>query len=98
MNAAGIELLAEAQLEIDEAFDWYLLRSARAAQGLLRELDRAMSFIRTSPNACSPFEAGTRRLILTTYPYSLVFRQVGQRIEVLALAHHKRRPRYWIGR
>lgn len=98
MSGARVELLPEAQLEIEEAIDWYLARSVRAAEGLLRELDRGFDRIRRSPSACPSFEAETRRYILAKYPYSIIFRQSPERFEIVAVAHHKRRPRYWIAR
>ena len=37
------KLLAEARLEIEETFDWYLERSSRAAEGFLREVERGIA-------------------------------------------------------
>ena len=40
-----------------------------------------------------------RRLILPKFPYSLLYRVVDDNlIRILAIAHHKRKPVYWIGR
>ena len=98
MSGARVELLPEAQLEVEEAIDWYLARSVRAAEALLREFDRGFARIRRNPSSCPPFEAGTRRYILAKYPYSIIFRQSRENFEIVAIAHHKRRPRYWIAR
>ena len=40
-------------------------------------------------------ELGIRRLVLRRFPYSIVVRQVGGSLEVIAFAHHSRRPGYW---
>ena len=41
---------------------------------------------------------GTRRLILRTFPFAIVYHVNEDRIVVVAVAHLKRRPGYWIGR
>ncbi len=38
---------------------------------------------------------GTRRLVVDGFPYDIVYRSVDADLEVLALAHHRRRPWYW---
>ncbi len=39
-----------------------------------------------------------RRLQVAGFPYDLVYRVRGDVLEVLALAHHRRRPGYWKAR
>ena len=40
-----------------------------------------------------------RRLILRRFPFSVVVREIDQTlVEVIAVAHHSRRPRYWFDR
>jgi plasmid stabilization system protein ParE len=39
-----------------------------------------------------------RKLGLQGFPFSIIYRVVGDGIQVLALAHHRRRPEYWTGR
>jgi plasmid stabilization system protein ParE len=36
-----------------------------------------------------------RRLVVVGFPYDVVYRRRGDVIQVLALAHHRRRPGYW---
>lgn len=37
-----------------------------------------------------------RRLIMRQFPYSIVVREIGDDVvEVIAIAHHSRRPNYW---
>jgi hypothetical protein len=40
----------------------------------------------------------TRMLTLYDFPYSLIYRIQGDEIRVIAVAHHSRRPGYWVGR
>jgi plasmid stabilization system protein ParE len=39
-----------------------------------------------------------RRVALRRFPYALIFRHDGDIIRIVAVAHHRRRPRYWAGR
>jgi len=39
--------------------------------------------------------AGIRRLVMRRFPYAIVVRKIGDSIEVIAIAHHSRRPGYW---
>lgn len=98
MSAARVELTPEALREIDDAFEWYLERSLQAAESLIREVDGAVALIASSPTIWPYFEAGTRRYVLRKFPYDVVYREIPAGIEVVALAHHKRRPRYWTRR
>jgi plasmid stabilization system protein ParE len=38
---------------------------------------------------------GTRRLVVSGFPYDIVYRVTPMDLEVLAVAHHRRRPGYW---
>ena len=38
---------------------------------------------------------GARRLMVAGFPYDIVYRTTNSALEVLAVAHHSRRPGYW---
>ena len=39
-----------------------------------------------------------RRYVFRVYPYSLVYRLAGDEVTIVAVAHAKRKPGYWIAR
>lgn len=39
-----------------------------------------------------------RRALLTRFPYGVVFMELPSSIRVIAVAHAKRRPNYWLDR
>ena len=41
---------------------------------------------------------GTRRALLGRFPYFVVYRERSRKIEIIAVAHAKRRPGYWARR
>ncbi len=88
----------EAEAEADGAFEWYWLRSESAALGFDAELREAFSFLRRSPGMCAPYLRETRRVMFHRFPYFVVFRELPRKIQIIAVAHTKRRPGYWRGR
>ena len=92
---AGIELHPEAIAEARAAREWYQERSPTAANAFIRELDHAIEQIAEFPQRWPSYRHGTRRFLLDHFPFSVVYREQQQRIEVLPIAHARRRPGYW---
>ena len=90
-----VRIHPDALEEAEAATDWYLARSHRAAISFLDEFDRLVERIAGSPENFPAFDFGTRRAQLRRFPYFLVFRERDGAIELIALAHGKRRPGYW---
>lgn len=44
------------------------------------------------------FPPAIRRARIQGFPYTVIFREVDGNIQVLAVAHYRRRPLYWLGR
>jgi plasmid stabilization system protein ParE len=84
--------------EAEAATDWYAERSQRAAEGFLNELHRAIEQIAEHPERFPAFEFGTRRIVLRKYPYLLIYRESATSVEIVAVAHGRRRPGYWRNR
>lgn len=74
---------------------WYQRRSIRAAEMFIDELDRAIERIRDHAGQFPEYAAGTRRIVLPRFPYIVVFRETAAGIEIIAIAHGRRRPGYW---
>ena len=81
--------------ELIEATTWYLRRSHAAAAGFVREVEHALDRIVAGPERYPKTRFGRRRFVLLNYPYDIVYRVIGMSIEVVAVAHHSRRPGYW---
>jgi plasmid stabilization system protein ParE len=93
-----VRLLAyhpSSESEIESAHDRYRRQSLQAGDGFYEELIPALDHIRDHPNLCSRYLFGTQRLVLSRYPYSIVFRERLHDIQIVAVAHAKRRPGYW---
>jgi toxin ParE1/3/4 len=61
----------------------------------LDELDRAMDQIDQNPEQYPRHDFGTRRIVLRRFPFVVVFRKAVGGVEIIAIAHGRRRPDYW---
>ena len=98
MPAEPIWLHPDAIREARAARQWYELRSADAADAFMAELDRAIELIEQGPRQWPPYLGETRRYLLQRFPFFVVYRETANRVEVVAVAHGRRRPGYWRGR
>ena len=90
-----IRVHPEAQLEAEAAVEWYGQRSSYAADRLVVEFRAALECIQQSPNQSPKLAFNTRRKVLSRFPYLVVFRETATEIEIIAVAHGRRRPGYW---
>ena len=89
----------DAEQEFEEAVDYY--ESKRTGLGLefKDEVQEAVLRIQQFP-AAKPIYKDTlfRKFVLDRFPYSLFYLEEDNRIWIAAVAHHKRKPGYWLGR
>ena len=90
-----IILHSEAEAEIYEALAWYQQRSGVAASAFVQELSHVVRLAARSPDGWPVSFKNIRRVVFPRFPFDLVFRRKGASIEIVALAHHRRRPYYW---
>lgn len=95
MSLRQVDVHPEAVAEAQAAAHWYRERSASAAHAFLTELDRAIEKIAEDPGIWTRYVGGTQRFVLRRFPFSLIYRLVSNRIEVVAIAHGRRKPGYW---
>jgi len=69
-----------------------------AALDFAEELKSALVRLHKAPLTCPLYLHNTRRALLDHFPYSVVFRERPHDIQILAVAHAKRRPGYWTTR
>jgi plasmid stabilization system protein ParE len=98
MKQKRLCIQSHAQEEIDQAFNWYFQRSPAAAEAFLTEIGSSISQIASHPQLYSAYTKRTRRPVMSSFPYSVVFQEKDDTILIVAVAHAKRRPGYWQGR
>jgi toxin ParE1/3/4 len=91
-----IRIHAEAREELEAAAVWYDVEERGLGQELLEELSLALSTVAASPTTWPLVgTTGLRRLLLTRFPYSIIYDFTAEEIRVHAIGHLSRRPGYW---
>jgi toxin ParE1/3/4 len=85
-----------AEDELNEVATFYHRRDERElAAKFLDEAERVTKLIAEAPAAGRQLRGGVRCWRLRTFPYSIIYRDQGDHIRILALAGDKQRPFYW---
>jgi plasmid stabilization system protein ParE len=98
MPGLSVAFHPDAVEEARVAWQWYLARSRSAADSFIAELDRGIEAICAAPDRWPLFAQGTRRYLFQRFPFQLIYRVVDNCVQVVAVAHGRRKPRYWKSR
>ena len=93
-----VEFHPDAQDELEAAQEWYAARAEGLGDAFAAELTRAVDLIAERPRAWPLFQGEIRKFVLRRFPFSVFYRVRESAIQVLAVAHAKRKPGYWRGR
>lgn len=89
-RAAREELLYQAQ--------FYEERSEGLGVRFLEQVESAIKLAASMPRIGIPYKHETRRVFPKDFPFSIVYRDMGEHLIVFAVAAFKRKPAYWRGR
>jgi plasmid stabilization system protein ParE len=95
MDHRAIEFHPEAIAEARDAREWYAERSSVAGDAFMAELDVAIDAICRSPHRWTTHLHHTRCYLMKRFPYMVVYRVTDEKLQVVAVAHGKRKPGYW---
>ena len=98
MDRRSAEVHPEAIAEPRAAYRWYAEQNPSAAIAFMTELDHAISEIETSPERWPVHLHGTRKFLFRRFPYAVIYRITERDLQVIAVAHGRRRPGYWRSR
>ena len=90
-----LRLHPSAAAEARGAYRWYRQRNPLLAEIFLMEVEKAMEWIAAAPHSWPQYRGSYRRFVLGRFPFSVVYQLRDESLEVLAVAHHRRRPGYW---
>ncbi len=88
----------EAQLEVQEIFDYYEQKSEGLGFEFMRSLDATLQSVRRNPLSYQAIYKESRRVLLRKFPYALFYVVEETRIVVIACFNQKRHPIDWLRR
>lgn len=94
----NLRLHTEALEELKEQARYYEDRIEGLGRRFADEVQQAAQLAASMPGIGAPYKYGTRRVIPKDFPYSVVYRVVGDALVVIAIAAFRRKPGYWRGR
>lgn len=87
-----------AQEEIEVAVTWYERQQPGLGREFLRALEASFAKARRTPELYAVIARRTRRMLVSRFPYMLLFVHDGDRIVVTTVFHLKRNPHRWSDR
>lgn len=81
--------------EIVETTAYYEGEVPGLGDRFITEVEQIVEVLCDQPNIGQSVGEELRRIILARFPYSLIYSIESERIWVIAVAHHRRRPGYW---
>jgi plasmid stabilization system protein ParE len=98
MDPKSVEFHEDAAREFLAAIEWYRYRNELVATRFARKIAQAVEQIATSPSRWPAYSHQTRRFVLRQFPFFVIYRELPNVVQVLAVAHAHRRPGYWKSR
>jgi plasmid stabilization system protein ParE len=90
-----IEFLPAAADELIDAVDLYESDVRGLGREFMLEVQRVIAVLIELPSLGEKLDEIHRRIPLRRFPYAVIFRHDATVIRVVAVAHRRRRPRYW---
>jgi plasmid stabilization system protein ParE len=95
-----VTFLQPAEYELDDAVSYYNFELPNLGELFQHEALKAISRIKTFPNAYQAISKRTRRCLIAKFPYGIIYQhnENENEIIIIAIAHLHRKPEYWQNR
>ncbi len=90
-----IRFLEIAQIELDEAIEYYNREAPGLGEVFQTEVLKALDRIGKFPEAWYPYSKRTRRCQTWRFPYGIIYQTRKDEILIVAIANLHRKPDYW---
>jgi plasmid stabilization system protein ParE len=95
-----VRLRPTAKRDLRDATVWYRERDAELASRFLDEVYKTLELLQRFPHTGGPVfgvnDPDIRQLPVANFPYQIVFKRERDLTSVLAIAHERRKPGYWM--
>ncbi len=93
-----LQIHPQAEAELAAAGRFYEARLAGLGEAFLTEVGRCFDRAHHLPESGAPCYGKFRRLLVHRFPYSVVYEILSQSVLIVAVAHQRRKPGYWLRR
>lgn len=95
-----VVIIKEAQIDMDEIFEWYEAQKQNLGLKFLGEFDKVISKIVLNPYYAFCIEKDARSASLKIFPYEVIYRidEEKKQIRIIAIIHQHRNPRWTLER
>lgn len=88
----------QAKADLLAAVEYYERESWAIAGRFSDEMERLVAEVGANPSVFRPFHKNARRHFRFRFPYAVIYVERASEVQILAFAHFKRRPGYWVER
>ena len=89
----------DAALEHEEQVTYYEERRAGLGRRYHLAMLRAIALASSNPRRFKIVRPpNLRKVSLRGFPFAVIYREVDSMVQILAIAHHRRAPNYWVRR
>jgi hypothetical protein len=87
-----------AEREVDEAVAYFDTQRDGLGDRFEQDLQNTVAFVTTRPLSGKVISERVRKFGLRTFRYNIIYMIDADEIIIVAVAHHRRRPGYWLNR
>jgi plasmid stabilization system protein ParE len=91
----GVRYSAAAKHELADAAQYYDRHRSGLGIELLNDVRRVAKLLDENPELGKDLSLRCRSMVLTRFPFRLVYELTDTGVRILAIAHQQRRPDYW---
>jgi len=93
-----IRFVDEARVEFLDGISYYEKKQPGFGRRFKVEVEQTLRWLSEHSEACRLRPSGYRRLNLRIFPYYIPYITRGSTLWILAIAHERRKPEYWVQR
>lgn len=90
--------LTPAETEMMEAAAFYEMQVEKLGMNFIDIIETTVAEIAENPEIWPEIEKGIQRRLVRRFPYSILYAVHENEVIIVAVMHHKQKPRYWMGR
>ncbi len=85
----------EADVEVVAAATYYEEQQEHLGKRFIASVEDGLARIKINPLLFPLIDRDIRQCLTRTFPFGILFRDSGKHIEIIAVMHLRREPRYW---